>query len=129
MPFSTDAIRLSARTLRKQPVFATVVVLSLALAIALTTTMYSVFDATAHPRLDMRKPEQLYWVRFYGDYRFLVSTQARDSALATGMHSYSAITRVGVGSSGTLIEHGENIVEGAVEGVAANYFDVVGPRV
>jgi len=49
MPISTDAIRLSARTLRKQPVFAVVVVLSLALAIALNTTMYGVFDAMAHP--------------------------------------------------------------------------------
>src|SRR5471032_1240681 len=93
MTLSFDAYRISARTLRKQPVFTTVVILSLALAIALNTTMYSVLDAFMHPRLDMRAPERLYWVRFYGDYKGHVDMRARDAALAQGMHSYDAITR------------------------------------
>jgi len=123
-----DAVRLSARTLRKQPVFATVVILSLALAIALNTTMYSVLDAVAHPRLDLRKPEQLYQIAFYGDYRFRVDNRHRDAALASGMHTYSAITRV-AGGIGGLLEHGLNVSEGVVQGVGENYFDVVGPRI
>ncbi|HEY4218745.1 MAG TPA: FtsX-like permease family protein [Gemmatimonadaceae bacterium] len=132
MPISTESIRLSARTLRKQPVFATVVILSLALAIALNTMMYGVLDAMIHPRLDIRKPEQLYWVRFYGDYKFVVDNRHRDAAVTSGMHSYSAITREdgGFGSGSlTLLEHGQNVTEGAVDGVGANYFDVLGPHI
>jgi putative ABC transport system permease protein len=125
-----DAVRRSARTLRKQPVFTTVVILSLALAISLNTTMYGVLDAMMHPRLDVRQPGQLYWITFYGDFKYRVDSHARDAALASGMHSYSAITRVSSNTGRfTLIEHGQNIAEGSVAGVATNYFDVVGPRV
>jgi putative ABC transport system permease protein len=46
---SLDGFRIAARTLRKQPVFTTVVVLSLALGIALNTAMYSVLDALIRP--------------------------------------------------------------------------------
>ena len=88
-----DGLRVTARTLSKQPVFTTVVILSLALAIALNTTMYSVLDAMTHPRLDMRNPDRLYWIRFFGDYKLRVDHKSRDAALASGMHSYEAITR------------------------------------
>ncbi|HEY4218743.1 MAG TPA: ABC transporter permease [Gemmatimonadaceae bacterium] len=124
-----DAVRLSARTLRKQPVFTTVVILSLALAIALNTTMYSVLDAMTHPRLDLRKPEQLYRIAFFGDYKGRVDDRQRDAALASGMHSYSAIARESGGTADALLEHGLNVSEGAVQGVGENYFDVIGPRI
>ncbi|MEO6878175.1 MAG: ABC transporter permease, partial [Gemmatimonadaceae bacterium] len=129
---SLEGLRRSARSLRKQPVFTTVVILSLALAIALNTTMYGVLDAMIHPRLDIRAPDQLYWIRFYGDFKYTVDNRARDAALASGMHGYSAITSTGNGiGSGplTLIEHGANVVQGSIDGVGANYFDVIGPRI
>jgi putative ABC transport system permease protein len=128
---SLESLRRSARTLRKQPVFTTVVILSLALAISLNTTMYGVLDAMIHPPLDVRDPDQLYWIRFYGDYQFKVDNRARDAALTSGMHGYSAITSkgAGIGSGFALIEHGANVVEGSIDGVGENYFDVIGPRV
>lgn len=126
-----DGLRVTARTLRKQPVFTTVVILSLALAIALNTTMYGVLDALTHPRLDMRSPERLYWIRYFGDYKHTVDNAGRDSALATGMRTYESVTRTGlvIAARGTMIERGQNFHEGVVAGVGPNYFDVVGPRV
>jgi putative ABC transport system permease protein len=130
MTMFLDGLRVTTRTLRKQPVFATVVILSLALAIALNTTMYGVLDAMTHPRLDMRSPDRLYWVRFFGDYKFHVDHKSRDAALASGMHSYEAITRsTSVGMLSGLIERGQNFAEGAVATVGENYFDVLGSRV
>jgi putative ABC transport system permease protein len=127
---SLDELRVTVRTLRKQPVFSTVVILSLALAIALNTTMYSVLDALAHPRLDMRSPAQLYWVKFFGDYHGRVPNRERDAALTAGMHSYEAITRGGGGYGGSsVIEYGQNNREGSIDFVGESYFDVLGPRV
>jgi predicted permease len=125
---STDAIRLAARSLRKQPAFAAVVILSLAIGIALNTTMYGVLDALIKPRIDLNDAGRLYRIRYYGDYHNFVDNSARDSAVATGMHTYESITRSGMTNRGVLIERGENIMEGNVQGVAPNYFDVLGAR-
>lgn len=43
-------------------------ILSFALAIALNTTIYSLLEALIDPQIDVRKPEQLYSLRFFGDY-------------------------------------------------------------
>jgi putative ABC transport system permease protein len=125
---SFDPIRLAVRNLRKQPAFTVVVILSLAIGIALNTTMYGVLDALIKPRIDLREPGRLYRIRYYGDYRNTVDNLARDSALATGMHTYESITRSGYPNSGVLMQHGENVTEGTVQGVASNYFDVLGAR-
>jgi putative ABC transport system permease protein len=123
-----DSLRRAVRTLRKQRVFATVVIVSLALAIGLNTTMYSVLDALIHPHVDMRAPENLYTVQYFGDYHFRVDDAQRDVALRSGLHSYEAITRVGASPSGGLLQHGSAMHDGGVAGVAANYFDVLGVR-
>ena len=108
--------------------FATVVILSLALAIALNTTMYGVLDAMMHPRLDLRDPGQLYSITFFGDKKFRVDNNARDAAVASGMHSYQAITWFGAsGMVGAAIERGQNFAEAGVAAVAPNFFDVVEP--
>ena len=129
MTLSISEFRVSARSLGKQPVFTTVVVLSLALAIALNTTMYGVLDAMIHPVLDVRDPTRLFWIQYYGDPKSRVDNNQRDAALATGMHTYDAITRGGGGTPYALIERGQNFAEGSVAAVGPNYFDVVGPRV
>ncbi len=130
MALSLDGFRVTARTLRKQPVFTTVVVLSLALAIAVNTTMYGILDALTHPRLDMRNPSALYWIRFYGDYHWKVDNRARDAALTSGLHGVESVTRTEQQlGRGTLVQHGTSLLEAGVDGVATNYFDVLGPRV
>ena len=47
---------LQRRPIQPRTGVSTVVILSLALAIALNTTMYSVLDAMIHPRIDVRRP-------------------------------------------------------------------------
>jgi putative ABC transport system permease protein len=123
-----DGLRIAARTLRRQPVFTSVVVLSLALGIALNTTMYGVLDALMKPRIDMRAPERLYWIRLYGDYKHRADDRARDAAIASGMHTYESITRLRFEFGGRVLEHGENIREASVAGVGTNFFDVTGAR-
>jgi putative ABC transport system permease protein len=127
---SLDSIRMALRTLRKQPGFTTVVVLSLALAIALNTTMYGVLDALINPRVDIRRPEDVFSVRLYGDYRNRVSTAQRDSAVRAGLRNIEAVALEdnGFGARSTL-EAGNNFVEGGVSHVSYGYFDLIGPRV
>src|SRR5690348_1283862 len=128
------SIRIATRTLRKQPVFTAAVILSLGLAIALNTTLYAVFDALVRPRLAMAHPERLFAVRYYGDYGYAVDNVQRDAALATGMRTYEAITRVEPsvfsGGGDALIERRDapNFYEGYVAGVGTSYFDVLGVR-
>ena len=127
------SIRIATRTLRKQPVFTAAVILSLGLAIALNTTLYAVFDALVRPRLAMAHPERLFSVRYYGDYHGAVDNGQRDAALASGMRTYDAFTRIEgspFGGGDALIERrgAANVAEGYVAGVATNYFEVLGVR-
>jgi putative ABC transport system permease protein len=129
MASSLAGFRITARTLARQPVFTTVVVLSLALAIAVNTTMYGVLDALTHPRLDIRDPAALYWVRLYGDNKHMVDNRARDAALSTGLHGVESVTWSAPSFGGAkIVEHDQTIVEAGVVGVGENYFDVLGPR-
>ena len=69
MRLSRHHFRLAARSFSRHPGFSLVAVLSLALAIALNTTMYSVIDALVNPKLDVKDPEGLYWLTIWGDLR------------------------------------------------------------
>ncbi len=122
------SVRIAARNLRKQPGFAGAVIVSLALGIALNTTMYGVLDALIKPRIDMREPGRLYRVVYYGDMHWHVNNFARSAALTSGMHSYESITRQELSPGNQLIENGETIHEAGVMAVGPNYFDVLGAR-
>src|SRR3954466_2016279 len=100
-----DSARIAARSLKKQPAFALVVIVSLALGIALNTTMYGMLDALIRPNIAMRDPGQLYWIRFYGDYHWRVDNRGRDAALTSGLHTYDAITRAELSIGTKLFEH------------------------
>ena len=123
-----DSLRSAARGLRRQPAFVSVVVLSLALGIALNTTMYGMLDALLRPRIDVRDPAQLYWIRFYGDYKWRVDAPTRDAVLASGTHTYESVTRAELAVFMQQLQHDGHFAEGVVQGVAWNYFDVLGAR-
>jgi len=123
-----DSLRTAARSLRRQPAFVTVVVLSLALGIALNTTMYGMLDALLRPRIDVHDPGQLYWIRFYGDYKWRVDAPTRDAVLSSGTHTYESVTRVELAIFAQQIQHDGHFSEGVVQAVAWNYFDVLGAR-
>jgi putative ABC transport system permease protein len=121
-----EVLRLAARGLRRQPAFVAVVVLSLGIGIALNTTMYAMLDALIRPRIDIRDPASLYWIRFYGDYKQRVDNATRDATLATGMHTYESATRAEFAMFVQQVQRGAHITEGVVQAVASNYFDVLG---
>ena len=65
--------------------------LSLALAIALNTTMYSVIDALVNPKLDVQDPERLYWLTIWGDIIEIASTsRPAPRLLRTGFNAYES---------------------------------------
>src|SRR4051812_28712388 len=108
MRLSSQDVRLAARSFVRQPGFAVVAVLSLALAIALNTTMYSVLDAMIRPRLDMRDPEQLYVVQLYSDLRLSSRVDARTRAeLVRGAPVVDAVTFQESGWEGTSAQYGD----------------------
>lgn len=123
-----DTLGVVVRSLRRQPSYVAVVVLSLALGIALNTIMYEMLDALLHPRIDVVHPENLYWIRFYGDYKYHVDNRQRDEAITSGMHSYEAITRYEPTFGGRLLERGQNLTEGPIANVASNFFEMLGAR-
>jgi putative ABC transport system permease protein len=124
-----DLVRVATRTLRKQPVFSTVVILSLGLAIALNTTMYAVLDALIHPRVDIRDPAAVYRIRFYGDYQNRVPNSTRDSlvALAPSIESV-AWYNPGNFMAGRLLRAGNQFAEAPVAQASREYFELMGPR-
>jgi putative ABC transport system permease protein len=106
-------------------------VLSLALAIALNTTMYSVIDALVNPKLEVKDPERLYWLTIWGDYKNRVDESTRAALLRTGFNTYESITLY-TGASGAsrrvAAEHGRNYAQASVAVVAPNFFSVLGAR-
>ncbi|HEY4306119.1 MAG TPA: FtsX-like permease family protein [Gemmatimonadaceae bacterium] len=127
---SLDAIRVAARTLRKQPAFAIVVILSLGMAIALNTTMYGVLDALLHPRVDLRDPGAVYRIKFFGDYKQRVTNATRDS-LVTTAPSIESTAWLNEGSFvfPRLLRSGDQFAEAPVAQISREYFNLVGPRV
>ncbi len=131
MRVSGQDLRLAARTLAKHRGFTTVAVLSLALAIALNTTMYGVIDALVNPKLAMAAPERLYGLAFFGNYRRLLPAGAIEDALRSGLHGYEGITGsrpFALGSVGATIERGRRFHEGRVVTVRPDFFSVLGVR-
>jgi putative ABC transport system permease protein len=129
MIMTLDAIRVAVRTLRKQPVFTAVVVLSLGLAIALNTTMYAVLDALIHPRVDIRDPASLYRIQFFGDYHGHVSNAQRDSLLSLT----PSIEAVAWYNGGTFISPRplrayDQFAEAPVAIISRQYFELMAPK-
>ena len=131
MRLSRQHVRLAARSFSRNPGFSLVAVLSLALAIALNTTMYSVIDALVNPKLEVTDPDRLYWLTIWGDYRQRVDERTRAALLRDGFNTYEGITLYR-GPSGTsrqvAIEHGRHYAQGSVAVVAPNFFTVLGAR-
>jgi putative ABC transport system permease protein len=127
---SWDGVQIAARSLRKQPGFTSVVVLSLALAIALNTTMYSVLDALVSPRVDIRRADDVYSIRLYGNNRGRVSIAEIDSAVRSGLSNIEAVAWVDdiSGYFKRPMEAGNRFAEGSVKPVETNYFDLLGPK-
>jgi predicted permease len=130
MPFRTLLLdlRLAARTLRRSPVFSTIVIVSLALALGLNSTLFAILDAVANPVSALRRPDQLFVVGMaYGNprlrpppeqFRAIVDSSVTSFRGTTIAQSTSAAIR-----AGALPERMERVAW-----VDANFFELLGIR-
>ena len=109
--------------------FATIAILSFALAIALNTTMYSLLDALIDPRVDVPQPEQLRRMQLFGDAARRLRPGAIDDALrgVPGIVGATGSRFVTTGGEAT-VEHGPLAVDVTIREVRANFFTVLAVR-
>ena len=129
-----STIRVAFRTLGRHKGFTTVAILSLAIAIALNTVMYSVLDAVLSPRINARSPERIYHFGYYGNGIWSRGIDPRlfEEALSAGLgakaEAYSGWTRYWSPSfsDSPLVEHGERYDRVEPMVVRPNFFDFLG---
>ncbi len=126
MRLSTQTVRLAARSFTRHPGFTIVAVLSLGLAIALNTTMYSVLDAMISPTLDMREASDVYGIALWGDTRHRVDDATRASLLRSGLHAFQEVSFEKMDRSAVAVEYGRQYKLSASAIVEANYFAMLG---
>ena len=126
MRISGTDVRIAARILRRHPGFAVTAILSLALAIALNTTMYSFLDAMLSPKLDIQEAERFYKLAVFRNIRIRVEPRQLATLLQSRMQTYDALTAQFVDGPPTTIAFDDRVAESLVLRVAPNLFDVYG---
>lgn len=129
MRLSRADVRIAARILRRHPAFAITAVLSLALAIALNTTMYSFLDAMVSPRLDIRQVDRFYHLRVFRDIRKRVEPGQLTKLLESRMETFDALTAQSILAATSTIAFDDRVDESLRMQVAPNLFDVYGVRI
>jgi len=119
--------RYAARTLARRPTFLIVAVVSLGLAIALNTTMYSVLDALINPVIDVRRPDLLYRLQYFGNARKRLDRRAIPDALRAAGHSYEGVSGYQEGAP-ALIERAARATAMNVATVRPDFLPLLGVR-
>jgi putative ABC transport system permease protein len=126
---SSSDFRIAVRSFARHRGFSIVAVLSLGLAIALNTTMYSVLDAMINPRVDVAHPDQLYALSVWGDRFGKITLQQRADILRSASTILTETATFESGSRGpAMLEHGRRVRRGAVAQVSPNIFRFLGIR-
>ena len=117
----------SLRILRRNKRFVALAVLSLGIGIGLNTTMYTVLDALMNPVIDMREPDRLFHVAWYGDYKQpqRITKQMHSEALRS-LRSFEDGAGRYVAFGEGLAERGNHTYPARVVNVTPNYFRFVG---
>ncbi len=119
--------RATFRALRKRPAFTLVAVLSLALAIGVTTTAYSIVDAVTHPPVIAADPAHTFELFGTG---MDVGRHYHFQELYVALHGHRDLFQsfaVSTPDWTTVIAHGQP-VWAQVNLVSTNYFDVLGVK-
>jgi putative ABC transport system permease protein len=127
-----STLRIAARTLKRHKGFTTVAVLSIAVAIALNTVMYSLMDAMLDPQVSARNPELVYRVTYFNAPQRPVHPEDLATAVRARLAGFDGMT----GSqwffnsyrSEPLAENGQRYMRVRVELVWPNYFDFLGTQ-
>src|SRR5581483_4851289 len=129
MRISRQQFRIAARSLGRHRGFAATAIVSLALAIALNTTMYSVLDAMISPKLDLRAPDRLYSVQLWGDFKHKVDDATRASLIRSASASFAEVSHLEMAGRGELtVELGQHFARTTGAIVAPNFFRMLGTR-
>ncbi|MEP6494873.1 MAG: FtsX-like permease family protein [bacterium] len=129
MRLSRHDVRLAARSFTRHRTFSIVAVVSLGLAIALNTTMYSVIDAMVNPHTDIAHAERVHPIVMWGDSRHAVDARKRAELLRSGDRIFEEMTSFGPASNHPVsLEHGRNYEQASVAYVAPNVFRALGIR-
>jgi putative ABC transport system permease protein len=126
MRFSLDRVRFSYRTLIRHKRFSSLAIVSLSLAIALNTTMYSVLDALIDPKVAIREPKRLFTLSYFGDYRRRVLDQDKFEAMRTLRFAEGMTRSVPNYGMSNVVERGSRTRDARVKKVAPNYFALLG---
>jgi predicted permease len=122
-------IRYTVRTLRRAPGFTLVVVATLALAVGINTTLFSLFNAIVLRPLPVQEPQRLV-VLSATDARGAQSRfiyQATFEALRSAQRSFDLLSLYSGG--GVLLAEARGAsVDGGVESVMPEYFEMLGIR-
>jgi putative ABC transport system permease protein len=119
-------LRQSWRVLRRRPGFLAIAVVSLGLAIALNTVMYSVLDALLNPVVDVRGPDRLFALRYFGKTRGLDRGALR-SALRSGRHTYEDVSGYSDAPE-SLVEHERRLQQVVTILVRPDFLVLLGVR-
>jgi putative ABC transport system permease protein len=128
MRITSNDLRSTARVLARHRGFTITAILSLALAIGLNTTMYSVLDTLVSPHVDVPKPEQLYFLAYFGDMRHKLDVRAKNELFRSALGQYAEFTGHWPGAWRALIETPTTYVRGTTALVAPDYFRIMGVR-
>jgi predicted permease len=128
MRLSRQDLRLAIRSFARHPGFAITAIISLALAIALNTTMYSVLDAMVRPHVDIREPERFYRLQLFRDWRRPLDARRLESILAAGGQTFDGLSTYQPVFGGTVIEHGDRFAVRLGARVGTNLFSLYGVR-
>jgi len=129
-------IRYGLRSMRKNPGFTAVAVITLALGIGANTSIFTLFDQVLLRRLPVRDPQQLVQLRYSGADTGRTSTRSRDHGDYFSYPMYRDLRDRNAVFSGMLATYStqvgvqwHNQPELAnTEVVSGNYFDVLGVR-
>jgi len=120
-------VRHALRGLGREPMFAATAILTLALGVAATTTVFSVADAELWKALPYPEPEKLVAVVFRssGDARRLeMLTGADFTAVRSGTTAFSGLAGIGQTNRRTVqLDTAQPVI---VSEVSPSYFDVLG---
>ncbi len=126
MRLSGTDLRIAIRSFTRHRGFSIVAVVSLGLAIALNTTMYSVLDAMINPRVDVAHPEELFSLSVWGDRFGKITLQQRADILASASSTLTATATFGGLREPAMLEHGRRLRRGGVAQVSPNIFRFLG---
>ncbi len=119
-------VRYAIRSLGKSPVFTGVAIVSLALALAVNTTMFALVDAAVNPSVPYDDGGRAYKVSYLPAGKNSSTYEERLDALRRGLRSVDAIVPYYLTSAS--IEHENTIEDDLVANAPSELFDILGVR-